>query len=112
MFIDEMTESEQQIILKWFIENKLLIVSDIFRGRGEFSAEWVLVVQKVKENARWILKNINEVMQHYSQGDIVISQRGSIKIGRITVQRKGGDGGRDTAKMLQFKINPLELFDI
>ncbi|MFN0140424.1 MAG: hypothetical protein ACKVQW_10120 [Pyrinomonadaceae bacterium] len=22
------------------------------------------------------------------------------------MQRKGGDGGRDTAKMLQFKINP------
>ena len=25
--------------------------------------------------------------------------------------RKGGDGGRDTAKMLQFKINPALLFD-
>jgi hypothetical protein len=28
------------------------------------------------------------------------------------MQRKGGDGGRETAKMLQFKINPAELFDI
>jgi hypothetical protein len=28
------------------------------------------------------------------------------------MQRKGGDGGRDTAKMLQFKINPSELFNI
>lgn len=27
------------------------------------------------------------------------------------MQRKGGDRGRDTAKMLQFKINPIELFD-
>jgi R.HinP1I restriction endonuclease len=27
------------------------------------------------------------------------------------MQRKGGDGGRNTAKMLQFKINPAELFD-
>jgi hypothetical protein len=27
------------------------------------------------------------------------------------MQRKGGDNGRDTAKMLQFKINPVELFD-
>ena len=26
------------------------------------------------------------------------------------MQRKGGDAGRDTAKMLQFKINPVELF--
>jgi hypothetical protein len=28
------------------------------------------------------------------------------------MQRKGGDGGRETAKMLQFKINPAELFDM
>jgi len=27
----------------------------------------------------------------------------------VTMQRKGGDGGRDTAKMLQFKINPCEI---
>lgn len=25
------------------------------------------------------------------------------------MQRKGGDGGRETAKMLQFKINPALL---
>jgi hypothetical protein len=25
------------------------------------------------------------------------------------MQRKGGDGGRETAKMLQFKINPVHL---
>ena len=29
----------------------------------------------------------------------------------ITMQRKGGDNGRETAKMLQFKINPVQLFD-
>jgi hypothetical protein len=27
------------------------------------------------------------------------------------MQRKGGDGGRATAKMLQFKIDPTALFD-
>lgn len=27
------------------------------------------------------------------------------------MQRKGGDGGRNTANMLQFKLNPAELFD-
>ena len=34
-----------------------------------------------------------------------------LKIGRITMQRKGGDAGRETAKMLQFKINPVQLFN-
>jgi hypothetical protein len=27
------------------------------------------------------------------------------------MQRKGGDNGRDTANMLQFKINPVQLFN-
>jgi len=27
------------------------------------------------------------------------------------MQRKGGDGGRNTANMLQFKLNPAELFE-
>ena len=112
MFFSEFTEEERNRVLNWFEENKMLIVSDILRGRGEFSAEWVLVAQKVESNARWVLKNINEVMQHYSQGAVEMSPRGSINLGRITVQRKGGDGGRDTANMLQFKIDPTELFDI
>ncbi|QIM62404.1 type II restriction endonuclease [Pasteurellaceae bacterium Orientalotternb1] len=112
MFITEFNEQEQQLILNWFSKNKILVLSDIIRGRGEFSAEWVLVAQKIQHNARWILKNINEVLQHYGQGEVTISLRGSIKLGRITIQRKGGDNGRPTANMLQFKLDPAELFDI
>ena len=41
------------------------------------------------------------------KGPVEITRQGNLKIGRITMQRKGGDGGRETAKMLQFKINPL-----
>ncbi len=109
MFITEFTEKEQEKIINWLSDNKVLIVSDILKGRGEFSAEWVLVAQKLNENSKWSLKNINQVLQHYSQGEIKVSPRGSIKIGRITMQRKGGDNGRETANMLQFKIDPTEL---
>lgn len=112
MFLSEMSEDERKTILKWFIQNKMLILTDIIKGRGLFSAEWVLVAQKLSENSRWVLKNINEVLQHYSEGEVCVSPRGSIRIGRITVQRKGGDGGRNTANMLQFKLDPTELFDI
>lgn len=111
MFIDEMNEEDRNAILNWFKDNKTLVVSDIIKGRGQFSAEWVLVAQKVDDNARWVLKNINEALQHYSSGNVHMSPRGSICIGRITMQRKGGDGGRITANMLQFKLDPTELFD-
>lgn len=112
MFVTEFTENEQKSLIKWISDNKTLIVTDIIKGRGKFCAEWVLVAQKVNSNARWVLKNINEVIQHYSFGNVELSPRGSVKIGKITMQRKGGDGGRETANMLQFKINPAELFDI
>jgi hypothetical protein len=112
MWFCEMSENEIESVLKWIGDNKVLIVTDILRGRGEFCAEWVLVAQKTETDARWVLKNINEVMQHYSQGDVCLSPKGSMSIGRILMQRKGGDGGADTANKLQFKIEPLDLFDL
>lgn len=112
MFANEFTELEQKDIIKWLKENQSLIVSDILKGEGKFAAEWMLVAQKVEKNARWILKSMNFCMNYFGNGEIEITKRGNFKIGRITMQRKGGDGGRDTAKMLQFKINPSELFDI
>ena len=112
MFIDEFTKDEQKSLLDWISINKTLILSDIIKGRGQFSAEWVLVVQKFDNNVRWTLVNINRVLQHYSNGNVRISPKGSIYIGNVTMQRKGGDGGRDTANMLQFKLNPAELFCI
>ncbi len=104
MFANEFSVIEQENILKWLNENKSLIVSDILKGRGQFSAEWMLVAQKVKANSRWVLKPMNVCLNHFGIGNF--------KIGRITMQRKGGDNGRDTAKVLQFKINPAELFDL
>ena len=112
MFLNEMEPEKQKTVIEWFKQNKTLILSDIIKGRGQFSAEWVLVAQKTKTNSRWVLKNINEVLQHYDRGEIKVSPKGSITFGNILVQRKGGDGGRDTAKMLQFKLDPTTLFDI
>jgi hypothetical protein len=111
MFANEFSEDEQAQILKWLNENKTLIISDILKGRGQFAAEWTLVVQKLKDTSRWILKPMNYCLNYFGNGNIEITPRGNFKIARITMQRKGGDGGRDTANMLQFKINPAELFE-
>lgn len=46
MFITEFSEQEQRLILDWFKQSKILVLTDIIRGRGDFSAEWVLVAQK------------------------------------------------------------------
>jgi hypothetical protein len=112
MFLDEFSPKDLEKILLFFKENKMLIINDILKGRGRFSAEWMLVAQKVRMNARWILVSMNEAMNFFGSGEVLISPKGSLKIGKITVQRKGGDAGRKTSQMLQFKINPAELFSI
>lgn len=111
-FANEFNESEQKTLLNWFEENKIMIVSDILKGRGRFAAEWILVIREIRDSEEWVLKPINEAINFFGNGKVLITSRGNILIGKITMQRKGGDGGRDTARMLQFKINPAELFNL
>lgn len=111
MFLNEMPEEDQKKIVDFFAKNKILIISDILKGRGKFSAGWMLVALVIDGESRWILKSINHVMNIFAEGEVKVSTRGSLKIGKIGMQRKGGDAGRDTSKMLQFKINPVELFN-
>ena len=111
MLLTEMSQEDQDKIIAFFNTNKILIVSDILKGRDKFSADWMLVIlNKDSESYDWALKNINTVMNVFGKGAIRITKQGSMKIGEIGMQRKGGDGGRESAKMLQFKINPCLLF--
>ena len=109
MYLDEMECGE---LVGWFEDQKLLIISDIMKGRGKFAAEWILVALKVDDSVKWSLTPMNVAMNHYNQGNVSITSQGNLKIGKITVQRKGGDSGKKTAQMLQFKLNPVELFEI
>lgn len=109
MFLTEFTHEQQKKIIEFFKENQIQIVSDILKGRGKFAAEWMLVILKHDEKIDWALEPMNYVLNYFGNGSITITPRGSLAIGKITMQRKGGDGGRDTANMLQFKINPAQL---
>jgi hypothetical protein len=48
-------------------------------------------------------------MNFFGRGEICISPRGSLYIGKITMQRKSGTP--DPTK-LQFKIKPCQLFEL
>jgi hypothetical protein len=111
MLLTEMPEKIQNKIIEFFSKNKILIVSDLLKGNDEFSADWFMVVWKIpNENPKWIIKDINFVLNFYGDGEVRITKQGSLAIGKIGMQRKGGDGGRPSSQMLQFKINPLALF--
>lgn len=88
MFADEFEAEEQDLILQWMESNKSFIVSDILKGRGRFSAEWMLVVKKVAENFYWVLKPMNYCLNYFGNGKVEITKKGNFKIGKITMQRK------------------------
>jgi len=111
MFLDELPECLKEKIMGFFSQNKILVVTDILKGRGGLSANWILVTRYNNDDdtTTWILKNINAAMNFYGSGEVKISPRGSLYIGKITMQRKGGT---PDPKKLQFKIKPCELFEL
>ena len=128
MFLNELDEKTQHAVVEFFTQHREQMVSDLFRGDGDHAADWMMVTLKdggrVRElkgprkdssdsdRPQWILRSTGDVIRFYGEGEVRITSAGSLRIGRITMQRKGGDNGRESAKMLQFKINPAELFDI
>ncbi|MCY2974602.1 MAG: type II restriction endonuclease [Planctomycetota bacterium] len=123
MFLNELSKSQHQAVVDFFRENREKIVSDLFQGDGEHAAGWFMVTLKSSDNApasskkielnpRWMLCSTKEAVAFFGSGEVQITPSGSLRIGRITMQRKGGDNGRESANMLQFKINPTELFEM
>lgn len=113
MFLTEMKKADANKIIDFFIQNKTLIVTDLLKGNDKYAADWMLVTLYDKKNntTTWALADINKAMNIFGDGNVVISRGGNLYIGKITMQRKGGDGGRESANMLQFKINPALLFE-
>ncbi len=112
LFLTEIPVYALERIISFFHSNINLVINDILRGRGGgLSADWMLVTRKIPTSGQidWVLKDMNTVCNFYAQGGITLSPKGSLKIGRITMQRKGGTPDPTS---LQFKMNPLELFEV
>jgi hypothetical protein len=109
MFLNELEPAQQKAVIEFFTVNKEMIVSDLIEGDGSDAASWMMVAFKATEKPRWVIRSSADAVRFFSEGPVEMTRAGNLKIGRITMQRKGGDGGRETAKMLQFKINPALL---
>jgi len=109
VYLNEFNDKIIDDIVNFFKCKKFLVVSDTIKGRGFLAAEWLMVVKyfKSKNRIEWVLKNINEALNIFSQGSVHLTRQGNLMIGKIIMQRKGGTP--DPTK-LQFKINPLIMF--
>lgn len=111
MYLSELDPSVQKSVVDFFTEKKDEIISDLFAGDGLHAAGWVMVALKATDKPRWVIRTSADTIRFFGEGPVELTRSGNLKIGRVSMQRKGGDGGRETAKMLQFKINPALLFD-
>ena len=109
-FFDEIDTYYVNKIIDFFKRNKLLVIADVLKGRGGLSADWMLVTSYNSHNdtTTWTLKDINTAMNFFGQGDVRLSPQGSLYVGKITMQRKGGTP--DPTK-IQFKIKPSLLLE-
>ena len=114
LYIDELSEKEQERLISYLESIKEKIFEMVLRGEGKDVAEWLLVIKynNRKEMIDSKIVTIGDAIKHFSKGKVTTTKRGVLKIGQITLQRKGGDGGRKTAQMLQFKFSPNEIFNI
>jgi len=57
VFLTELRNDIVQKIISFFTRNKILVVSDILKGRGGFAADWMLVTRYNKKNdtTTWIV---------------------------------------------------------
>lgn len=105
-FLDELTSKERDMLVCFFETNKDMIMYDILHGSN---ADYILVIRKNDDNIiESGITNTAKAIQHYG-GNVSITKRGNLKIGKVTVQRKGGNGGGVTAQMLQFKFSPKDI---
>lgn len=114
IMLNEMSSEIQKKIIDLFKNNKNKIVTEVMKGEGEYAADWMLVDEveldknkKVKKISKITIKSIEESIKIFSKGKVGLTRDGNLKIGKITLQRKGGTP--DPTK-LQFKISPGDIF--
>ena len=112
-FMDELPDKQQKLVVSFLDKKKRRIIHDVIAGRGKGAAQWILAVEKShNEPTRSVLVSTEAVIRHYAKEPVSITKKGNLSLGGITMQRKGGDAGKRTAQMLQFKFSPRDLFAI
>ena len=112
-FMDELPNGQSEQVVSFLNKKKKKIIQDVMAGRGRGAARWMLAVEeRLDAPPKSALVRMDDVVRHYAEGSTFITRKGNLRLGRITIQRKGGDAGKKTAQMLQFKFSPRDLFTI
>lgn len=109
IMLNRIPKTQQADLIKSFGEIKLELIRWMFMG-AEPIRFFLSVYGESSDN--FLINKMEDVVAHYSKGPVVITPRGGLRVGRVTLQRKGGDKGAFSACQLQSKININQLWGI
>ena len=110
---------ELDLLLKFLNANRRPLLSSAFTGKNkQLKANWLLLHQwtppdwrkNIAKKSESQLISMQRIMALFDGIEVSYTKRGTITFGAgVTLQRKGGDNGKDSANDLQFKlrIKPL-----
>ena len=107
MFMDEIDQHLRSAVLDFFTNNLREVATDVLAGRGSERAKSLLVSDSSSNTLSVV--PMEKVIDAAIQGGVGLTPKFSLRLGQLTAQRKGGDGGAESAKNLQFKVNPADL---
>jgi hypothetical protein len=100
---------KKEKILSFLESKKRQIISDAVRGRGPLCADFVMVTHQTESETRAHVSPVEAVIDHLSVGNAEASHKSSIRLGGLTIQRRGGT---PNPSFLQLKMKPRDLFDV
>ncbi|MDA7997570.1 MAG: hypothetical protein MPI93_06125 [Nitrosopumilus sp.] len=110
-FLTEMDPGEAERVAGFFNSNADRMIRDMLGGMSRHKADYILAIEK--EGGRTVGSNIVDLDTAVGlyTGAARVTRRGSLRIGGVTVQRKGGDKGGPYSRMLQFKFSPRRIIE-
>jgi hypothetical protein len=123
VMLNQAPAEAQANLLKFFTQYQRPIVSHILRGKSEASlkADWMMFHEaadnswtaRIGNHAYWQLFPMARVIDCCCSLPPIINENGNLILGvGLTLQRKGGDKGAESANDLQFKINPKKIIEV
>jgi len=112
IFLNQIKPQTKDLIINFFRSKKVEILRDVFINDEDI--EVFIVIKRDGDEVHYYVLPTKDVLNVYSTGDVAITPRGSLRIGKVVLQRKGGNhrtngGWTDVvASQLQFKIKPSE----
>ena len=122
VMLNQAPAEAQANLLKFFTQYQRPIISHILRGKAEASlkADWMMFHEaadnswtaRIGDHAYWQLFPMARVIDCCCSLPPIINENGNLILGvGLTLQRKGGDKGAESANDLQFKINPQKIIE-